>query len=74
MLTQSGRALLLLLGALMIAVGANAEKKSIDPFGARAAPTSAFAPPTAALAPVIGIKPQITLLPANGIPATWRLR
>jgi hypothetical protein len=26
------------------------------------------------LAPVIGIKPQITLLPANGIPATWRLR
>jgi hypothetical protein len=48
MLTQSGRALLLLLGALIIAVGANAEKKSIDPFGARAAPTSAFAPPTAA--------------------------
>jgi hypothetical protein len=23
---------------------------------------------------VIGIKPQITLLPANGIPATLRLR
>jgi nickel/cobalt transporter (NicO) family protein len=51
-LTYSGRALLLLLAALMIAVAANAETKSTDPFGAKiapaTAPTSAFAPPTAA--------------------------